>query len=176
MDGTVHIYDDTVLCGSCVHCGDEDDKCHSGPNSKVRDCPDYERKLSDILDTLLTNQLSVCVDCIMRNNCALMRDAKGDRVVNCAYYTPEWRENFNQEKTDDNVNHPSHYTQGGIECLDAIEAAMKPDQFRGYLKGNIIKYLWRYEWKNGLEDLKKAQFYMNRMVKSMEKEKENENV
>ena len=48
---------------------------------------------------------------------------------------------------------------------------MKPDQFRGYLKGNIIKYLWRYEWKNGLEDLKKAQFYMNRMVASMEKEK-----
>lgn len=74
------------------------------------------------------------------------------------------------KQMSDNVNHPFHYTQGGIECLDAIEASMTPSQYQSYLKGNIIKYLWRYEHKNGLEDVKKAQFYLNRMIESIEKE------
>ena len=75
-----------------------------------------------------------------------------------------------QKIMNDSVNHPSHYTQGGIECLDAIEASMSQKEFQAYLKGNIIKYLWRYEFKNGLEDVKKAQFYLNRMIESIEKE------
>jgi hypothetical protein len=57
----------------------------------------------------------------------------------------------------DNVNHPSHYTQGGIECIDAIKAATvgkKP--MEAVCVANIVKYLWRYEEKNGLEDVKKA--------------------
>ena len=70
---------------------------------------------------------------------------------------------------NDNVNHPSHYTQGVIECIDAIEASMTPEQFRGAMKANIIKYLWRYGHKNGLEDLKKARFYLERMIASFEK-------
>lgn len=69
---------------------------------------------------------------------------------------------------NDNVNHPSHYTQGGIECLDAIEASMPAEGFQDYCKGNILKYIWRYRWKNGAEDLKKAQFYLDRMIKSVE--------
>lgn len=68
----------------------------------------------------------------------------------------------------DNVNHPSHYTQGGIECLDAIEASMPAEGFQDYCKGNILKYIWRYRFKNGVEDLKKAQFYLGRMIKSVE--------
>lgn len=68
----------------------------------------------------------------------------------------------------DNVNHPSHYTQGGIECLDAIEASMPAESFQDYCKGNILKYIWRYRFKNGVEDLKKAQFYLGRMIKSVE--------
>ena len=68
---------------------------------------------------------------------------------------------------DDNVNHPSHYNQAGIECLDAIAAATA-DGYEYYLQGNILKYLWRYRYKNGLEDLKKAQFYLNRLVKEKE--------
>ena len=48
----------------------------------------------------------------------------------------------------DQVNHPPHYNAGnGIECLDAIEASMSPIEFRGYLKGNVEKYLWRYTYK-----------------------------
>ena len=70
----------------------------------------------------------------------------------------------------DNVNHPGHYTQGGIECIKAIEASMTPEEFQGYCKGNVIKYCWRFREKNGLEDLKKAQVYLGWMIESKEKQ------
>lgn len=72
-----------------------------------------------------------------------------------------------QDKEHDNVNHPPHYNQAGIECLDAIAAATG-DGFQYYLQGNILKYLWRYRYKNGLEDLKKAQFYLNKLIATRE--------
>ena len=74
------------------------------------------------------------------------------------------------DKAPDMVNHPPHYNQGGIECVDAIEASMSPQGFRDYLKGNILKYLWRYEQKHGLEDLKKAQWYLTRLTLNLEEE------
>ena len=65
----------------------------------------------------------------------------------------------------DIVNRPAHYTQGGVECIDAIKASMTQDQFHAFLKGQVIKYLWRFEHKgNPIQDLQKAQFYMNRLV------------
>lgn len=65
------------------------------------------------------------------------------------------------------INHPSHYTEGAVECIDAIESSMSKDEFLGYLKGNIIKYIWRYRLKGReVEDLKKAQWYLNRLVES----------
>ena len=64
-----------------------------------------------------------------------------------------------------NVEHPSHYNQDGIECIEAIKASLGKD-FPAYCKGNVMKYLWRYKYKNGLEDLKKAQVYLNWMVES----------
>ncbi len=63
----------------------------------------------------------------------------------------------------DNVNKPPHYNQSGIECIDAIQAATD-DGFEYYLQGNILKYLWRYRYKNGIEDLKKAQWYLNKLI------------
>ena len=63
----------------------------------------------------------------------------------------------------DNVNSPPHYNQAGIECVDAIAAATG-DGFEYYLQGNIIKYLWRYRYKNGIEDLKKAQWYLDKLI------------
>ena len=63
----------------------------------------------------------------------------------------------------DNVNHPSHYNQSGIECIEAIKACTG-DGFENYLQGNIMKYLWRYKYKNGIEDLKKAQWYLTRLI------------
>lgn len=68
----------------------------------------------------------------------------------------------------DNVNHPTHYTQGGIECIDAIKASMTHEAYFGYLKGNIIKYMWRYENKGGEESLQKAQWYLNRLIEELE--------
>jgi|TARA_R100001460_G_scaffold45782_2_gene83096 hypothetical protein len=72
-----------------------------------------------------------------------------------------------KSKDVDNVNHPPHYNQAGIECLDAIAAATG-DGFQYYLQGNILKYLWRYRYKNGIEDLKKAQFYLNKLIATKE--------
>lgn len=73
---------------------------------------------------------------------------------------------------NDNVNHPSHYNTGGIECLDALKASMSTERYCGFLKGNVLKYIWRYEHKNGTEDLYKALFYLNELI---EREKEHEN-
>nr|WP_260451252.1 DUF3310 domain-containing protein [Listeria booriae] len=69
-------------------------------------------------------------------------------------------------KANDTVNNPSHYNTGGIETLDYIKA--KVDDYPSYVVGNIIKYITRYEHKNGLEDLKKAQFYLDDLIEWME--------
>lgn len=60
----------------------------------------------------------------------------------------------------DVVNKPPHY-QGEVECIAAIRSSMTKEQFIGYLKGNIQKYIWRFDKKNGLEDLQKANIYLN---------------
>jgi len=64
----------------------------------------------------------------------------------------------------DEVNHPQHYTSGGIECIQAIEAALTPEEMKGFLKGNIIKYTWRERHKGGVQSLAKAQWYLNRLL------------
>ena len=66
----------------------------------------------------------------------------------------------------DPVNSPKHYadTCGGIECIEAIEASMSMEEFKGFLKGNVQKYVWRYAQKNGAEDLKKATWYLERLI------------
>lgn len=76
-----------------------------------------------------------------------------------------------EPKKQDNVNSPSHYTHGGIECIEAIKASLSAEGFKAYLKGNVQKYIWRYEHKyNPIEDLKKAQWYLNRLIKEEENE------
>tara|TARA_R100000231_G_scaffold115697_1_gene86154 strand:+ start:391 stop:681 length:291 start_codon:yes stop_codon:yes gene_type:complete len=69
---------------------------------------------------------------------------------------------FTAEESD-MVNHPPHYNQKGIECIDAIEAATDTG-FEYYLQGNIMKYLWRYRYKDGSQDLKKALWYLNKLI------------
>ena len=64
-------------------------------------------------------------------------------------------------KQCDAVKHPSHYTQGGIECIDAIREALGPTGFVDYCIGNAIKYSWRWKHKGGLQDLQKASVYLN---------------
>ena len=65
----------------------------------------------------------------------------------------------------DNVNHPSHYTQGKIECIDAIEESTKGlIGISAVCVANVIKYIWRYKFKNGIEDLKKARWYLDKLI------------
>ena len=76
----------------------------------------------------------------------------------------------NQTAKHDAVNHPSHYCQGGIECIDAIEAAVTGlHGMEAVCAGNVIKYTWRYHQKNGAEDLKKARFYLNKLILLVER-------
>lgn len=71
-----------------------------------------------------------------------------------------------KNENNDKVNNPAHYTAGGIETLDYIKA--KVSDYPSYAVGNILKYVSRYEHKNGIEDLKKAQFYLNNLIEWME--------
>ena len=72
-----------------------------------------------------------------------------------------------QNKKEDMVNSPPHYNKAGIECIDAISAATG-DGYEYYLQGNIIKYLWRYRYKYGTEDLKKAHCYLQKLIEEVE--------
>lgn len=63
----------------------------------------------------------------------------------------------------DPVSAPAHYTSGTIECIDAIEAMLTVDEFRGFLRGNIVKYQWRYRQKGGAQDLDKSSWYLDRL-------------
>ena len=73
------------------------------------------------------------------------------------------------EGMEDLVNHPTHYNSGGIECIEAIEASMELEAFQGYLKGNILKYIWRMSYKGkALEDCEKSQWYLNKLISTLE--------
>ena len=76
---------------------------------------------------------------------------------------------------EDAVNSPDHYNTGNIECIDAIEDSMSPAAFKGYLKGNCMKYLWRYDYKGKpVEDLKKADWYLSRLIEMVEQQDNHE--
>ena len=70
-------------------------------------------------------------------------------------------------KKIDLVNSPPHYNQQKVECIDAIQSATD-DGFEFYLQGNILKYIWRYRYKNGVEDLQKEQWYLNKLIEVKE--------
>ena len=74
----------------------------------------------------------------------------------------------------DNVNHPSHYTQGGIECIDAIKAAtVGLTGIEAVCTGNAVKYMWRWKFKNGVEDIRKAMWYLEKLLEEVESENNN---
>jgi hypothetical protein len=84
------------------------------------------------------------------------------------YYKPgDFQGLFTKNPPQDNVNNPKHYLHehSTIECIDAIEAALTPEEFRGYCKGNALKYSWRERHKGGNESLEKAVWYLNRITK-----------
>lgn len=106
----------------------------------------------------------ICKSCVH-----IEEDCVPNAVNTCSYYENVFSNTITKSEND-NVNHPNHYTQGGIECIKAIEASMPPSGFQDYCKGNVLKYIWRYREKNGLEDLKKARVYLDWMIESVEKE------
>ena len=81
----------------------------------------------------------------------------------------KWEMNKCTDK--DMVNSPPHYNKYGIECIDAISSATG-EGYEYYLQGNIMKYLWRYRYKNGVQDLEKARWYLNKLI---EIKKDNKN-
>ena len=74
-----------------------------------------------------------------------------------------------QQGDHDSVNHPRHYTQGSIETIDYMESCLTPEEFCGGCKMNVLKYVSREKHKNGLEDLKKARWYLDRLISYLEK-------
>ena len=77
-------------------------------------------------------------------------------------------------KTTDMVNHPAHYTAGKVECIDALESMVSgyKDTIQAGLAWQVVKYVWRLPLKNNaLEDAKKAQFYLDRLIKKLEESK-----
>ena len=94
--------------------------------------------------------------------CGGRHDSEGE-ALDCYYIHNDGTASAEVEQ--DVVNSPGHYRQGGIEAIDAIQASMTREEFKGYLKGNAQKYLWRYRHKGKpAEDLRKAKWYLDRLL------------
>lgn len=74
----------------------------------------------------------------------------------------------NENTIKDDVNSPAHYASGKVECIEAIEAALTPEEYAGYIKGNLIKYIWRERMKGGVQSLQKAQWYLTRYLNNVQ--------
>ena len=81
----------------------------------------------------------------------------------------ELMEHAHKLMDEDLVNHPPHYNNGKIECIDAIEAMLTHEEYVGYLRGNSLKYRWRFRYKDFIQDLKKAEWYENRLLEELKK-------
>ena len=126
-------------------------------------------------DEMVRTLVKFCDDCHGCNICLLEKFSGG---VMCDF--DEWSDDKlaiaydhvyknMDENVPDMVNHPQHYTQGGIECIDALKAATVGKRgIEAVCVANVIKYLWRYEEKNGIEDIRKAKWYIERLLKELE--------
>lgn len=113
--------------------------------------------------------MNLCDD-LHGKQCIEINNLLKNEQTYCGYKVEFKNDRAKSPTNTDAVNHPNHYCQGGIECIKAIEASMTPEEFQGYCKGNVMKYIWRFREKNGLEDLKKAQVYLGWMIESKEKQ------
>ena len=126
-------------------------------------------------DEMVRTLVKFCDDCHGCNICLLEKFSGG---VMCDF--DEWSDDKlaiaydhvyknMDENVPDMVNHPQHYTQGDIECIDALKAATVGKRgIEAVCVANVIKYLWRYEKKNGIEDIRKAKFYIEHLLKELE--------
>ena len=126
-------------------------------------------------DEMVRTLVKFCDECHGCNICLLEKFSGG---VMCDF--DEWSDDKlaiaydhvyknMDENVPDMVNHPQHYTQGGIECIDALKAATVGKRgIEAVCVANVIKYLWRYEEKNGIEDVRKAKWYIERLLSELE--------
>lgn len=98
------------------------------------------------------------------NGYGFVYDEPSESDIEAVLSDPVVSDDGRDEPTVDVINNPPHYTQGGIECIDAIQSALSPEEFRGFLRANVIKYVWRCEHKGGCEDLRKAEWYLKRLI------------
>ena len=79
--------------------------------------------------------------------------------------------NFTKLREDktygDDVDSPFHYNKGNIECIDAIKAASTKEEFEGYIRANVLKYVWRFRYKDNIKDLRKAKWYLDKLIESL---------
>ena len=92
----------------------------------------------------------------------------------------EWDEvtrKLREDKTyGDDVDSPFHYNNGNIECIDAIKAASTKEEFEGYVRANVLKYVWRFRYKDNIKVLRKARWYLDKLIDSLMKPEEQNNV
>jgi len=115
----------------------------------------YEEKLIEYRQLLRDSNITVPSD----NYVSIEADLSFKEHL---LYTPK------DIKTKDNVNSPSHYGQGKIEAIEYIKDFLTDDEYVGYLRGNIAKYMHRFRYKNGVEDLRKAEWYLKRLIETQE--------
>ena len=160
-----------------------ENKLMSCPEEDYDRVPREERWNDDPLVWRITQQSGPAVS---RNRATdkLLEDAKLDREktldelaewaqTNGLYDDYTLDEDFERTcndalDTNDSVHSPSHYNTGSIECIEAIEEALTPEEMRGYFKGNCLKYLWRERYKNRVEDLEKAYWYLGRLIDNLQ--------
>lgn len=125
-----------------------------------------------VLNDFCNNNEEDCGLCVLKEFCGMcdgyfekLDIDKLDRAYNDWFtHLVSKSQKMQQEKTD-NVNHPAHYTAGGIECIDALKAAtVDLTGIEAVCTANAIKYLWRWKHKNGTEDLEKAKWYIDRLL------------
>ena len=138
----------------CDHCGDSCDKCEL-KNAYDKETAEFTDNYSCVFNAMDNKMLDKIYGWYKELDQVTCENDEG----NCC----------NKESNVDMVNHPSHYTQGGIECIDCIKSAIVGKVgIEAFCVGNAIKYLFRYEEKNGIEDVKKARWYIDRLIRELE--------
>lgn len=134
----------------------------------------YERRCESCIHFVPYPESEEFDICKIQGSChEIYRELPYDKCTEYVHVEPVAAEIF-KAQNHDAVSHPAHYTSGGIECIDCIKAALG-ENFMGFLIGNVIKYSYRYKDKNGVEDLKKARWYLDRAIKELENAERNDN-
>lgn len=159
---------DAILCISALENGDDIQECIA----KVVSCFNVSIEFVVAAVNSHRNGGHACGECKNFGNKLPLKCAyRGVNHTACDDF--EQREPIAAQifkaQNHDAVNHPNHYCKGGVECLDAIKADLG-DKYEGFLAGNVLKYVYRYPDKNGVEDCKKARFYLDKLIEVLSNE------